>query len=120
MFDELVGIKITLLTLLYFTYFTPGGCVQITALQGKERYGAHLTLSEKESKFPRYNMKCKGKHDIIITVHEIFLVVSCFPRFISCYIAENQLPLGQCIADYNSMSWLIIFVLHIFWHEFSG
>ena len=29
-------------------------------------------------------------------LHEIFRVVSRFPRYISCYIAENQLPLGQC------------------------
>ena len=29
-------------------------------------------------------------------LHEMFLVVSCFPPYISCYIAENQFPLGQC------------------------
>ena len=28
---------------------------------------------------------------------EIFRVVSRFPRYISCYAAENQLPLGQCM-----------------------
>ena len=41
------------------------------------------TLSENQSKFPRYNMKCRGKHDT--TVHEIFRVVSRLPRNISCY-----------------------------------
>ena len=28
-------------------------------------------------------------------LHELFRVVSCFPRYISCYIAENGFPLGQ-------------------------
>ena len=42
-------------------------------------------------------MKCSGKHDT--TVHEIFCVVSRFPRYNSCYIAENQFPKGQCYAD---------------------
>ena len=31
-------------------------------------------------------------------LHEIFRVVSRFPRKISCYISENRLSLGQCIA----------------------
>ena len=30
--------------------------------------------------------------------HEIFHVVSRFPRNISCYITESGLPLGQCMA----------------------
>ena len=54
---------------------------------------SYTTLSEKQSKFPRYNMKSRGKRD---TTHEIFPVVSRFPRYISCYIAESRLPLGQC------------------------
>ena len=29
-------------------------------------------------------------------LHEIFRVVSRFPRYISCYIAERRFPLGQC------------------------
>ena len=29
-------------------------------------------------------------------LHEIFHVVSRFPRYILCYISENGLPLGQC------------------------
>ena len=28
--------------------------------------------------------------------HEFFCVVSRFPRYISCYIAESPFPLGQC------------------------
>ena len=28
-------------------------------------------------------------------LNEIFRVVSCFPRVISCYISENRFPLGQ-------------------------
>ena len=34
----------------------------------------------------------------LYTVHEIFRVVSRVPRYISCYIAENRLPLGQDIG----------------------
>ena len=37
-------------------------------------------------------MKCRGNE----IVHEIFRVVSRFPRYISYYIPENRLPLGQC------------------------
>ena len=33
-------------------------------------------------------------------LHEIFRVVSRFPRHISCYIAESRLPLGQCKSDH--------------------
>ena len=29
-------------------------------------------------------------------LHELFCVVSRLPRYISCYIAENRFPLGQC------------------------
>ena len=39
-------------------------------------------------------MRCSGKHDT--TVHELFRVVSRFPRYISCYIVENQFPLEEC------------------------
>ena len=31
-------------------------------------------------------------------LHELFHVVSRFPRYISCYIAENRIPLGQCTS----------------------
>ena len=34
-------------------------------------------------------------------LHEIFRVVSRFPRYISCYIAENRFPLGQCTYNNN-------------------
>ena len=34
-------------------------------------------------------------------LHEIFRVVSRFPRYISCYIAEQLLPLGQCTFQSN-------------------
>ena len=37
---------------------------------------------------------------ILMYVNEIFHVVSHFPRYISCYIAENPFPLGQCSAPY--------------------
>ena len=56
------------------------------------RHSCHPTLLEKQSKFPRYNMKCSGK----LILREIFRVVSRFPHYISLYIAESRLPLGQC------------------------
>ena len=34
-------------------------------------------------------------------LHEIFRLVSRFPRYISCFISESRLPLGQCIAQTN-------------------
>ena len=48
----------------------------------------HPTLLEKQSKFPRYNMKCRGRHDT--TVHEIFRIVSRFPCYFSCYITKKK------------------------------
>ena len=50
------------------------------------------TPFEKQSKFPRYYMKFR-ENEIL---HEIFRIVSRFPRKISCFIAENQFPSGQC------------------------
>ena len=50
------------------------------------------TLLENQSKFPRYNMKCRGKHN---TTRNFVRSIS-FSRYISCYIAESRLPLGQC------------------------
>ena len=29
-------------------------------------------------------------------LHELFHVILCFPRYISCYIAENGFLFGQC------------------------
>ena len=52
------------------------------------------TLLEKQSKFPRYTVAWKVEENL--KLQEIFRVVSGFPRYISCYIAESQLPLWQC------------------------
>ena len=35
-------------------------------------------------------------------LHELLREVSCFPRYISCYIAEKRLPLGQCTVNSDS------------------
>ena len=37
-----------------------------------------------------------GNVEESLILQDIFRVVSRFPRYISCYIAENRLPLGQC------------------------
>ena len=39
-------------------------------------------------------------------LHEIFRVVSRFPRYISCYIAENLFSLGQCIYPSTYLPYL--------------
>ena len=36
-------------------------------------------------------------------LHELFRVVSRFPRYISCYIVESQLPFGQCVTWKNML-----------------
>ena len=41
-------------------------------------------------------MKCGGKHD---TTWNIPHSITFSPRYISCYIAENHFPLGQCGAE---------------------
>ena len=53
------------------------------------------TLLKNQSKFPRYNMKCRGIPDTTWIIPRS--TVSRFPGYISCYIAEIQLrvPLGQ-------------------------
>ena len=33
-------------------------------------------------------------------LHEVFRAVSRFPRYSSCYIAENRLSLGQCKSSW--------------------
>ena len=43
-----------------------------------------------------YNMKCRGNK----ILHEIFRVVSHLPHYISCYIVESRLSLGQCTVLY--------------------
>ena len=58
----------------------------------------HTTLLENQSKYPRYNVKCRGKQ---YTTWNIVRIVSRFPRYISCYIAESGLPLGQCIHTHT-------------------
>ena len=42
------------------------------------------SMLEQQSEFPRYNMKSRGN----VILNEIFHVVSHFPCYISCYIAE--------------------------------
>ena len=50
-------------------------------------------------------------------LHEIFRVVSRFPRNISCYIAENRLPLGQCIAGGQHIHSPSLSLLGGYWHK---
>ena len=53
-------------------------------------------------------------HENVI-LHELFRVVSRFPRYISCYIAESRLPLGQCSTkpvQYTQYVYLMYIVGH--------
>ena len=56
------------------------------------------TLLEKQSKFLRYNMKCRGKPDTTY-IHEIFCVVLGFPRYISCYCISRKVDYIDYIWD---------------------
>ena len=74
--------------LLYFTWYTR----QLLRWQPKSQNFQSSELRQSVPKaislcklFPWYNIKFRGKRDT--TVHELFLVVSRFPRYISCNIA---------------------------------
>ena len=60
----------------------------------------HCTLSESN---PNFRDITRNVVESMI-LHEIFRVVSRFPRFISCYIAENRFLLGQC-AGFAKLSY---------------
>ena len=56
-------------------------------------------------------------------LHEIFrlVVVSRFPCYISCYISEYRLPLGQCESYmYSSLYLSEIFIIHCQWGHWTG
>ena len=55
-----------------------------------------ITLYKKKSKYPRYATECRDKGDTTRNIPRC--TVSPFPRYISCYILENLLPLGQCFS----------------------
>ena len=52
------------------------------------------TPLEKQSEFLRYNMKSRGKRDTTWNIPRSIIAFSCY---ISCYIAESRLHLGQCM-----------------------
>ena len=56
-----------------------------------------ITLSKRKSKFPRYDMKCRGKRD---NLRNIPRSISFPLLYVSCYISENlyTVPLGQCTS----------------------
>ena len=53
-----------------------------------------FSLLEKQSKFPRYNMKCE--ENVMLQYMKYCAQYHRFPSYISSYIAESQLHLGQC------------------------
>ena len=63
-----------------------------------------ITLSKNLSKYPRYNMKCRGKRDTGTTW--IIPRSISFSRYLLFHIAWNRLPLGQCTLrrDLNGIS----------------
>ena len=60
------------------------------AIERQEAGSVHCTKSNQNFRDLTQNVE---ENDIL---HKIFRVVSRFPRYISCYISENRLPLGQC------------------------
>ena len=79
------GLKILLL---YTVFYGVIQCFEVT-LNGL------AALLEKQSKFQRYYIKVEEN---LIQI-ETFRVVSRFPRYISCYVAESRFPLGQCTTN---------------------
>ena len=67
------------------------------------------TLLDKQSQFPRC-ITWNVEENLIL--HEIFRVVSRFPRHIVCYIAESQLPLGQCTCNWKHCTIHKAFIHH--------
>ena len=59
--------------------------------RGPARWDLHCQKSNQNFRDITRNVK----NEIL---HEIFRIVSRFPRYISCYITENQLLLGHCTA----------------------
>ena len=60
-------------------------------------------------------MKCRGKSDTT-SYHGIFRVVSHVHRYISCYIAESRLPLGQCrlaVSVRLQLLWSVLMVARL-------
>ena len=53
---------------------------------------SNLHCPRSNPNFPRYNIKCSGKHD---TTWNIPRCMTFSPLYIFCYIAENRFPLGQ-------------------------
>ena len=56
-----------------------------------------------------------GNVEESLILQDIFRVVSRFPRYISCYIAENRLPLGQCTLYRRNFFYVVLVVLR--WRE---
>ena len=54
--------------------------------------------------YPNFrDMKWNAEENYRYHKKNVFRVVSRFLRYISCYISENRLPLGQCIAGTNGI-----------------
>ena len=52
-------------------------------------------------------------------LHGIFCVVSRFPCYISCYIAENRFRLGQCTLQiYSPLRWVDVRIRTRIWLRF--
>ena len=61
---------------------------------GTQQFAQSKNLKVVQISAIQLEMYCRGKK----IRHEIFRVVSRFPRNISCYISESRLPLGQCVS----------------------
>ena len=57
-----------------------------------------------QKSYPNFrDMKWNAEENYRYHKKNVFRVVSRFLRYISCYISENRLPLGQCIAGTNGI-----------------
>ena len=75
-----------------------------TAIKVWPHYQVVLVMTRERSHMERSVTMFSLPSITFMTVHEIFRVVLRFPCYISCYIAESRLPLGQCsIPDIQSV-----------------
>ena len=70
----------------------PADPVATVRMRGYQRQSTHCPKSNQNF----CDITLNVVENRILLYNEIFRVISGFPRYISCYIAENRFHLGQC------------------------
>ena len=82
----------------FLTHFAGGWCglLNSSALPRKFFSGFPAKFSEY---FLSFFHVCRQSSPLQVKYISLAIIVSRFPRFISCYISDNRLPLGQCTLE---------------------